>query len=593
MSEKDFFDQFKYDPEKDLLGSGGFGSVYRAYDRLKDRYVAIKISQVKDIFGKFTLLNEVKLSQEIDDHTNVARYEFGLRVKHPFPVDFAVMAYYEEGNLDMVLRDKHGILSKNEQYDIVEGLLEGIGHLHTENVIHRDLKLANILMHRTRQGQWRPKIADFGLSRQMDNYDASIANSAIGITIAYAAPEQIENKPIRKNVDLWALGVIIYRILTGEMPFAPIQDADPTSATVEMSRKITQVELPEKLNILAEPYQSIIKRCWVKDTKERAQSTSELLDILKDKRFAATIKKNSVEASSTGRKLPPSVWEASKAKEAEPPVEEVTSLDIQPIINKIEPPIEAATSLEIAPIFEHKEKGIDPSVPKPIPPQKIDLSIDEATSLERATTREGTDKTVIETAFNQTTKTASWRENIADNKGKIAVMSGLLALLLSFGICNRKAQNGINQAVVETPVEVPKTETPTTPNAQQPTVAPNSDVPKTDKTERVATNKPAQTTEKTASRSDKPVDYAGDFLLKLSCCCPELTGGTITIKNFGIEADGHVSTLSNTSVSVTNNGQAVSDNPVCQDRILAVFKKYYKWQGTGSYASMARYSIEF
>jgi serine/threonine protein kinase len=593
MSEKDFFDQFKYDPEKDLLGSGGFGSVYRAYDRLKDRYVAIKISQVKDIFGKFTLLNEVKLSQEIDDHTNVARYEFGLRVKHPFPVDFAVMAYYEEGNLDMVLRDKHGILSKNEQYDIVEGLLEGIGHLHTENVIHRDLKLANILMHRTRQGQWRPKIADFGLSRQMDNYDASIANSAIGITIAYAAPEQIENKPIRKNVDLWALGVIIYRILTGEMPFAPIQDADPTSATVEMSRKITQVELPEKLNILAEPYQSIIKRCWVKDTKERAQSTSELLDILKDKRFAATIKKNSVEASSTGRKLPPSVWEASKAKEAEPPVEEVTSLDIQPIINKIEPPIEAATSLEIAPIFEHKEKGIDPSVPKPIPPQKIDLSIDEATSLERATTREGTDKTVIETAFNQTTKTASWRENIADNKGKIAVMSGLLALLLSFGICNRKAQNGINQAVVETPVEVPKTETPTTPNAQQPTVAPNSDVPKTDKTERVATNKPAQTTEKTASRSDKPVDYAGDFLLKLSCCCPELTGGTITIKNFGIEADGHVSTLSNTSVSVTNNGQAVSDNPVCQDRILAVFKKYYKWQGTGSYASMARYNIEF
>jgi serine/threonine protein kinase len=283
MSEKDFFDRFQYDSEKDILGSGGFGTVYRAHDTLKDRYVAIKISQVKDLFGKFTLLNEVKLSEGIDDHANVARYEFGLRITRPFLTDYAVMAYYEEGNLDMVLRKQHGILSQKEQYDIVEGLLEGIKHLHSENVIHRDLKLANILMLKTKQGQWRPKIADFGLSRQMEDYDASIANSAIGITTAYAAPEQIENKPIKKNVDLWALAVIVYRLLTGEMPFAAPQGANSTTATVEISRKITQLELPEKLNTLPEPYQTIIRRCFVKDTKERAQSADELLAILKGK----------------------------------------------------------------------------------------------------------------------------------------------------------------------------------------------------------------------------------------------------------------------------------------------------------------------
>jgi serine/threonine protein kinase len=283
MSEKEFFNRFAYNPEKDLLGSGGFGSVYRAYDAFEKRYVAIKISQVKDVYGKFTLLNEVELSKSIDDHTNVARYELGLRVKTPFPVDYAIMAYYEDGNLDSVLRKQKDLLSEQDQYDIIEGLLEGIAHLHSENVIHRDLKLANILMHRTKQGQWRTKIADFGLSKQIDAYDSSIANSAIGITIAYAAPEQIENKPIRRNVDLWAFGVIVYRMLTGEMPFEAVSGRDSTSAVGEISRKITEMQLPQKLNSLPEPYQTMIRRCWVKDTTLRAQSASELLALLPEK----------------------------------------------------------------------------------------------------------------------------------------------------------------------------------------------------------------------------------------------------------------------------------------------------------------------
>lgn len=283
MTEKDFFDRFLYDPEKDLLGSGGFGSVYRAYDKSDKRYVAIKISQVKDIYGKFTLLNEVELSKSIDDHANVARYEFGLRVMRPFLVDYAVMAFYEEGNLDMLLRKRNGQLSEKEYYEITEGILEGIKHLHSENIIHRDLKLANILMHHTKQKQWRPKIADFGLSRQTTDFNDSVSNSAIGITIAYASPEQIENRPIKKNVDLWAFGVILYRLISGELPFAAPKGSDSTSANLEISRKIVHVEIPVYLEQIQEPYQYIIRRCLVKDTAKRAQSADELLDILKGK----------------------------------------------------------------------------------------------------------------------------------------------------------------------------------------------------------------------------------------------------------------------------------------------------------------------
>jgi serine/threonine protein kinase len=283
MTDKDFFDRFVYDSEKDMLGSGGFGTVYKAYDKFEKKYVAIKISQVKDIFGKFTLLNEVELSRKIDHHTNVARYEFGLRVTQPFLIDYAVMDYYEDGNLDHVLKKNQGHLSEEERFDIVDGILEGLKHLHTEGVIHRDIKLANILMHKTRGNQWRPKIADFGLSRLMDNLDSSVSNSAIGITIAYAAPEQIENHPIKKNVDLWAFGVILYRLMTGKLPFAAAKGADPTSANLEMSRKIVMVDLPAEIAHIQQPYQYIIRRCLVKSTTERVQSAEELLGILKGK----------------------------------------------------------------------------------------------------------------------------------------------------------------------------------------------------------------------------------------------------------------------------------------------------------------------
>ena len=237
---------------------------------------------MKDLFGKFTLLNEVDLSKKIDDHPNVARYEFGLRILHPFPVDFAVMAYYEEGNLDQVLKKARNVLEPAACHEIIGGLLEGIRHLHTENVIHRDLKLANILMSKTKQGHWRPKIADFGLSRTTENSDESVANSAIGITMAYAAPEQIENKPIKKNVDLWAFGVIVYRLMTQEMPFAAPISADVSVANLVISKKILDGEMPDRINEIPEPYRSIVMQCLVKDTSQRAQTADELIQIMRD-----------------------------------------------------------------------------------------------------------------------------------------------------------------------------------------------------------------------------------------------------------------------------------------------------------------------
>lgn len=498
MTDQAFRDRFHYDPDKDLIGSGGFGSVYRAYDYTEKRYVALKISQVKDIYGKFTLLNEVELSKKIDDHTNVARYELGFRFKVPFPVDYAIMAYYEEGNLDMVLRKRFGHLTDKEYYEIVEGLLEGIGHLHNENIIHRDLKLANILMLRTKQGQWRPKIADFGLSRQIEDSDASIANSAIGITIAYAAPEQIEGNPIRKNVDLWALGVIVYRLLTGDMPFAATQNADPTNANLEMSRKITQVELPEKLNTIPEPYQTIIKRCFVKDTKDRPQSAYELLDILKRFKPDSNSWKDTTTQSSLGKPFfqsSPSFDEPIAGTEISPP-----SVPKPTIAPKMEEIVEESTQLEmpsssnafVAAAANEGETLIEPhSTPKTTPKTTSKSAAKSTTrnTISETKTKNTVDdnKTLIEPQSvpkiivdeNKTliepqpapTNVGTDRKALS-GKTKKLIGAGLLAAILSFGICKMIKPADTTATTTSVSAETATTESATTATAT--TAIPNN-----------------------------------------------------------------------------------------------------------------------
>ena len=566
MTDNQFFEQFRYDPEKDLLGSGGFGNVYRAYDYAGKRYVAIKISQVKDIFGRFTLLNEVELSKSIDDHANVARYEFGLRVKLPFPVDYAIMAYYEEGNLDMLLRKKFGQLTDREFYDIVEGILEGIGHLHTENVIHRDLKLANILMHRTKQGQWRPKIADFGLSRQINDYDDSIANSAIGITIAYAAPEQIENKPIRKNVDLWALGVIVYRLLTGEMPFAAMQGVDVTSANLEMSRKITAVELPERLNTVPEPYQTIVRRCFVKDTKDRAQSVVELLEVLKKFKPDSPSRRESFlpTTTTTSDNSAPQLGEKSSRPMVYPPSVSKSFSTQKPIEIKEKERASAHSSHSRTsdPIVSEGETVIDPSsIPNAISQSMVNEgeTVIDPSSLPKATPQNiGNEATTLieqpsmpKAAYNnpineavpfieqpsvpkvkeedvtqievkpaagkasKTTNTTPISEKLRGNKGKMLVGGGVLALLLSFGICKKSnpdnsmavvtatpvASESVNtqQAISVSSIAAPLPQTPSTPVSSSPTPSTPTKVeaakaPKVDvKTGKVVPQTPTET----------------------------------------------------------------------------------------------------
>lgn len=206
MTYKEFKERYSFNPKDSAhnLGIGGFAKVFKAYDTVQDRYVAIKRSEVKPEFKQFTLQREVEVANAIPAHDNVAQYETCYRFESmDAEVDFAVLRYYEEGNINQLLQNK--TLTHLEKRQLIRGILRGIQHLHQQKFIHRDIKGGNILVSRE-QGVWQPKIADFGLSKEVKSKTdtRSVFNSSIGVSYHYAAPEQITgDSKILPNVDLW------------------------------------------------------------------------------------------------------------------------------------------------------------------------------------------------------------------------------------------------------------------------------------------------------------------------------------------------------------------------------------------------------
>ena len=265
-----------------LLGSGSYGRVVRVEDQVETEWVAIKISEFKGNDTK-SLRAEVELAQRVPRQANIARYDACYRLETDTSVsDFAIMKYYPDGNLADLLRRES--LNPAQIYDITRGILLGLQHLHRHRIVHRDFKPANILISRDNAGRFIPKIADFGLSKLVSNdeLDSSDFDLSDGRgTPSYKAPEQIEGSRVSFNLDLWAFGVILYELLTGEKPFrVDKRNNSEQSARREIEKKIVSVELPARLGQVEEPYGSMIRRCLVRDIHERVRKEDELLDLL-------------------------------------------------------------------------------------------------------------------------------------------------------------------------------------------------------------------------------------------------------------------------------------------------------------------------
>lgn len=267
------------------LGSGSFGKVLKVEDQVETEWVAIKISEYRGNDDK-SLRAEVELAQKVPRHANIARYDTCYRLETDTGVnDFAVMKYYADGNLADFM--KRGDLDNERLYDVTKGILLGLKHLHQHRIIHRDFKPANILISRDNKGRFIPKIADFGLSKLVSEEEIESSDFDLSDgrgTPSYKAPEQIEGGRVSFNLDLWAFGVILYEMVTGDRPFGlGGQTLSEPTLKRDIERRIVLGQLPERINTVPEPYQAIIRRCLVKDIHKRVRKADELISLLEQK----------------------------------------------------------------------------------------------------------------------------------------------------------------------------------------------------------------------------------------------------------------------------------------------------------------------
>lgn len=279
MTQQEFTERYKYDASADLLGEGGFGRVYRAYDNEEHEYVALKMQSVDPKHPELRLRNEVEKVQQYR-HRYIARYkECYTFTTLNGDIDVAVMKYYKDGSLDQLLNS--GKLGIEERFTMLKQMLEGIAFLHSHGIIHRDLKPQNVLIVE-HDGRYAPLITDFGISKQLAEGESSaVSNSILGGTYAYASPEQLKETTIRKNTDLWSFGVIAYYMLTGTRPFN-CGTFSPTSqeGRQEQFRQMTSGILPEALSGVPEPWQTLIRECLVVNNTKRIAHAEDALKII-------------------------------------------------------------------------------------------------------------------------------------------------------------------------------------------------------------------------------------------------------------------------------------------------------------------------
>ena len=195
-----------------VIGKGSFGKVYLGLQLLTNRLIGIKSlekNSLKDRDVKAKILHEIDILKSANNGPGIANL---LEVFENSQHVFLVMVYAKGGDLLRYLKSKSR-LSEDEARPLFLKILIGICGLHAKNILHRDIKLDNILLDEHNN----PMICDFGISRKMEK--GEVINEQCG-TPAYIAPEIILEKGYSGlKADIWSLGVMLYALLTGKMPF--------------------------------------------------------------------------------------------------------------------------------------------------------------------------------------------------------------------------------------------------------------------------------------------------------------------------------------------------------------------------------------
>jgi eukaryotic-like serine/threonine-protein kinase len=251
---------------EEMLGEGGMGTVYRATDTMLKRAVAIKVFHehlLRDESFIERFNNEAVLSAQLN-HPNVATLYNILQDKGN---NLMVMEYIDGKTLEQTVRQYGNKLPIDITLKIVMQSLEGLQHAHDKGILHRDLKPANIMLNRS----GAVKLMDFGIARMMGTQRMTRVNKVIG-TLEYMAPELLEGSEPSVQSDLYAMGVLIFELLTGQMPFTATAD---TSLINQILNKKPH-QLQHFIANIPKPIEVIVEKLLQKKPEKRYKSASEL-----------------------------------------------------------------------------------------------------------------------------------------------------------------------------------------------------------------------------------------------------------------------------------------------------------------------------
>ena len=264
---------------QDVIGVGGMAVVYKAYDNIDDRIVAVKVLKEEYLANeefRRRFKNESKAIAVLSHNNIVKVYDvsFGDRLQ------YIVMEYIEGITLKEYI-EKRGVIDWNEALFFIIQILRALQHAHDKGVVHRDVKPQNIML----LENGTIKVADFGIARFSHSESRTVTEKAIG-SVHYISPEQAKGELTDEKADIYSTGIMLYEMLTGKLPF----DAD-NAVSVALMQVNNEAELPRTINSrIPVGFEQITMKAMQKSTRERYQSAAEMLMDLEELKRNPNIK---------------------------------------------------------------------------------------------------------------------------------------------------------------------------------------------------------------------------------------------------------------------------------------------------------------
>lgn len=255
----------------DKIGVGGMADVYRGEDTLLGRPVAIKILHANfanddEFVSRFK--REAQAAGKLNHPNIVNMYDVGFDQD----LHYIIMEYVDGKTLKEYITEK-GRLSIDEAVKFTIAIGEGLEHAHAMGIVHCDIKPHNVIITRT----GRVKVTDFGIARAMNSTNTVMYTNSIMGSAHYLSPEQASGKTIDGSTDIYSLGVVLYEMLSGKVPF---EGETPIAVALKHVRE--KVIPPTRYNPSIPPLlESVVLKALSKDPKDRFESISDMMSDLR------------------------------------------------------------------------------------------------------------------------------------------------------------------------------------------------------------------------------------------------------------------------------------------------------------------------